>query len=53
MRVSFPAQAVETLMDGYRNGDPTWLAIMQEFGILAIQSEDERALSAWEDEGGK
>ena len=52
MRVSLPAHAVEKLMHGYRNGDPIWLAIMQEFGILAIQPEDERALSTWEDEGG-
>jgi hypothetical protein len=34
-------------MHGYRNGDPIWLAIMQEFGILAIQPEDERELSIW------
>ena len=55
IRLTFelPAHAFAKLMDGYRSGDPQLMAMLKEFGVLAIQPEDEDALAVWEHEGGK
>ncbi len=53
LRDAFPAHALEKLLDGYRNGDPRLLAMLQEFHLLAIHLESEHMTAAWENEGGK
>ena len=53
LKVALAAHAVENLMDCYRRGDSQLMAMLQEFRVLAIQPEDERALPVWEQEGGK
>lgn len=40
-------------MDGYRRSEPELMAMLKEFGVLAIRPEDEHALLTWENEGGK
>lgn len=51
--VALPEVAVQKLMAGYRSGDAALVAMLQEFGVLAIQSHDELALNTWENEGGR
>jgi hypothetical protein len=53
LTLALPREALETLMDGYRRGDPELMAMLQEFGVLAIQPHDEQELSVWENEGGR
>jgi hypothetical protein len=51
--LELPASCVEKLMNGYRRGDPELLALLQEWGVQAINAHDEQALSHWENEGGQ
>jgi hypothetical protein len=53
IRMELPAHAVEKLLAGWRNADPELASMLGEFRILAIQSEDERALADWENDGGR
>jgi hypothetical protein len=53
LTLALPAHALEKLMDRYRRGDPELMAMLKEFGVLAIHPEDEHALAVWESEGGK
>jgi hypothetical protein len=50
--MSMPAHAVESLMEGYRRGDPELQGLLRDFGVLAIIPEDEDAMRVWENEGG-
>ncbi len=51
--LELPATCIDKLMDGWRRGDPTLLALFQEWGLQVINSHDEQALSQWENEGGR
>ncbi len=53
LTLALPSEAFERLMDGYRRGDPRLLAMLNDFGVLAIRPNDDGALSRWENEGGK
>ncbi len=53
LTLALPPEALERLMDGYRRGDATLMAMLKDFGVLGIKSRDEEALSIWENEGGK
>jgi hypothetical protein len=53
LTLALPHEALERLMDRYRQGDPELMAMLQELGVLAIKPHDEQALSVWENEGGK
>lgn len=35
--VELPQQALQRLIEGYRRGDPRLLALLKEFGIVAIR----------------
>jgi hypothetical protein len=53
LTLAMPQSALESLMDGYRSGDPKLAALLAEFGVLAIVPHDEQAIASWENEGGK
>lgn len=53
LTLEMPEAAVNRLMDGYRSGDPTLMRMLAEFGVVAINPHDERALAQWENEGGQ
>ncbi len=51
--LELPATCIDRLMEGWRRCDPKLLALFQEWGLQAINSHDEQALSQWENEGGR
>lgn len=53
LTLELPQSAIDRLMEGYRSGDPVLMRMLEEFGVLAIQPHDERALAQWENEGGR
>ena len=53
LTVSLPEHALENLMVRYRAGDPELMSVLREFGVLAIQPQDEQAIDTWENEGGR
>ena len=52
LTLELPESAVKRLMDGYRAGDPILMAILKEFGVVAINPHDEFSHAQWENEGG-
>lgn len=53
LTLQIPEAAVNRLIDGYRSGDPVLMRMLEEFGLIAIEPHDERALAQWENEGGR